>query len=199
MAPSPDAGSRPPGFRFSSRDVERYRQERRRGVPRPLFRRWEAIGLLLLVTVGAAFVPGVRGAPAMVTLLWNTVDAGDLRTSFLAMTPALLALLFSWRASGRMTRPFSSFAPLMATATLSAVAVFVAFHLGLHLALRFSRSWPWWSPWKATAPGAAVGLAVILLVAAIRFLWGRTADELRTYRTALQHPEEDFDSPEEDA
>lgn len=205
MAPNPDSASRPPGFRFSSPDVERYRQGRRRGVARPLFRRWEAIGLLLLVTVGAAFVPGVRGAPAMVTLLWHTVDAGDLRTSFQAMTPALLALFFAWRASGRMIRPFSSFAALMATVTLSAVLVFVAFHLGLHLALRASDAWPWWSPWKATAPGAAVGWAVILLVAAIRFLWGRAADELRSARTALQHPGEgsgspgDSGSPEEDS
>lgn len=196
MAPSPDTGSRTPGFRFSSPEVERYRQGRRRGVAQPLFRRWEAIGLLLLVTVGAAFVPGVRGAPAVVALLWHTADAGNLQTSFLAMTPALLALFFAWRASGRMTRPFSSFAALMATVTLSAVLVFVAFHLGLHLALRASDSWPWWSPWRATAPGAAVGWAVILLVAAIRFLWGRAADELRSARTALQHPAEGSASPE---
>ena len=93
----------------------------------------------------------------------------------------------------------------MATVTLSAVLVFVAFHLGLHLALRASDAWPWWSPWKATAPGAAVGWAVILLVAAIRFLWGRAADELRSARTALQHPGEgsgspgDSGSPEEDS
>ena len=50
-----DPAGRPRPFRFASDEVERYRQGRGPGQPRPLFRRWEAMGLLLLVAVGAAF------------------------------------------------------------------------------------------------------------------------------------------------
>lgn len=173
----PAGGPRP--FRFTSDGVERYRQRRGPGKPRPLFRRWEAMGLLLLVAVGAAFVPGVRGAPGMGTLLIQTAAAGDGRARLFIMAPPVLALLFAWRGSGRMTRPFTRFTSAASTATLSAMLVFIAFHLGLHVALRGTGMWPWWSPWRASAPGATVGWSILMVVTAIRFLWGRAARQLR--------------------
>ena len=137
------------------------------------------MGLLLLVAVGAAFVPGVRGTLGMGTLLIQTAAAGDMRARLFIMAPPILALLFAWRGSGRMTRPFSRFTAAASTATLSAMMVFLAFHLGLHVALRATGMWPWWSPWRASAPGAAVGWSILMAVTAIRFLWGRAARELR--------------------
>ena len=174
-----DPAGRPRPFRFASDGVNRYRQRRRRGQPRPLFRRWEAMGLLLLVAVGAAFVPGVRGAPGMGTLLIQTAAGGDMRARLFIMAPPILALLFAWRGSGRMTRPFSRFTAAVSTATLSALMVFIAFHLGLHVALRATGMWPWWSPWRASMPGAAVGWLILMVVTAIRFLWGSAARELQ--------------------
>jgi hypothetical protein len=174
-----DPAGRPRPFRFASDEVERYRQRRGPGQPRPLFRRWEAMGLLLLVAVGAAFVPGVRGVPGMGTLLMQTAAAGDTQARLFIMAPPILALLFAWRGSGRMARPFARFTSAAATATLSAMLVFIAFHLGLHLALRATGMWPWWSPWRASAPGATVGWSILIVVTAIRFLWGRAAGRLR--------------------
>ncbi len=164
--------------------------ERYRGGPsghrrRTLFRRWEATGLLLLVPVGCTFVPGVRGAPAVATVLLQAVASGDWRARFFALAPLLLAFLFALRAGGRLVRASSSYLSAAMMVTLSAVAVYLAFHLGLHLALRWSGAWPWWSPWKATAPGAAIGWGIILVVTAIRYLSRRASAALQSARHAL--------------
>lgn len=182
MTSNSDPGRNQGQFRFSSSEMNPYRGRRSAGARLSLFARWEAVGLLLLVPVGALFIPGVRGAPAVVTVLLDAAARGDLRARFFAVSPLLLALLFAWRAAGRLARPFAGYAAVASTATLSAVAAYVAFHLGLHLALRISGAWPWWSPWRATAPGAALGWIIILVVAAIRFLSRRTAATLEAAR-----------------
>jgi hypothetical protein len=141
----------------------------------------------LLVTVGAAFIPGATGAPAAATILAEAAARGDLRSRLLILAPPLLALLFAWRASGRLARPFPSYLPLAMLATLSALAVYIAFQLGLYLALRtpFAALPTGQSPWRATLPGATLGWGVMMIVASVRFLWARAAADLRAARKAL--------------
>jgi hypothetical protein len=169
-------------FRFS------FTSDRPEPAGPPLFRRWEALGLLLLVTVGAAFVPAAWGAPPAATTLVTVAARGDGGARFLSLAPPLLAVLFAWRASGRLTRPFAGFTSFFFLGTLSALAVYIAFQLGLVLALRTS---PVILPgdrsvWQATLPGAGMGWVVFLAVAAVRVLRGRAAAELQSAREQLE-------------
>ncbi len=186
-------------FRFSFSATGRYHAPGGPDPVRPLFRRWEATGLLLLVTVGGAFLPAGRGEPAVGTVLVEAAATGDLRARFFSLAPPLLAFLAAWRAAGRLSRPFRSFAPVAVEVTLSAVLVFVAFHLGLFLALQnHVRATASASPWEATLPGAILGWALILVVASIRLLWGRAAADRKAARQARNGPSGGDSSPPEE-
>ncbi|MFQ5768281.1 MAG: hypothetical protein ACE5ID_09910, partial [Acidobacteriota bacterium] len=96
-------------FRFTFAAARKYRTGSASRRERPLFRRWEAVGLLLLVTVGAAFIPSTRHQPAVGTLLMEAAARGELRARFFSLAPPLLALMFAVRASGRLVQPFRRF------------------------------------------------------------------------------------------
>ena len=173
-------------FRFSFAGADRYVDgQPGRDSGRPLFRRWEAIGLLLLVTVGAAFIPA--GGPAAATLLRAAAEQSDPSARFLTLAPPVLALMFAWRASGRLVRPFSRLAPLALVSTLSACAVFLAFHLGLYLALVAGSADPALRPgvWLTTVPGAVIGWVLLLVVASIRLAARRATHDLQAARDVL--------------
>ena len=181
---TPRAGDH--AFRFSFSSAERYRSRLPdRGNGPPLFRRWEAIGLLLLVTVGAAFIP--VGGPAVATLLITAAEQGGQPARLLTLAPPLLALLFAWRASGRLVRPFTRLAAVAAVSTLSAFAVFLAFHLGLYLAVVAGSADSALRPrmWLTTLPGAMAGWGLLLVVASIRLLAQRATRDLDAARELL--------------
>ncbi|MFQ5768759.1 MAG: hypothetical protein ACE5ID_12370, partial [Acidobacteriota bacterium] len=76
-------------------------------------------------------------------------------------------------------------------ATLSALAVFLAFQIGLSLALQGHVAGDQRPPhWVATVPGALAGWALLLLVASIRLLARRASRDLRTARHALDHDDQ---------
>jgi hypothetical protein len=142
-----------------------------------LFRRWEALGLLMLVALGAAFIPGTWGAPPAAFTLVAAAARGETETRLLSLAPPLLAAGFAWRASGRLARSLGSFTTLFFLVTLSSLAVYIAFQLGLVLALRTSHAAmpSVRSLWQSTLPGAALGWAALLVIAALRALRGRGA------------------------
>ena len=192
MPADPESTSSHRTEKAPSSTEERFRFSFTSGQPAPagspLFRRWEALGLLLLVTVGAAFIPAAWGEPPAATILVAGAARGDTEARLLSLAPPLLAVLFAWRASGRLTRPFAGFTSFFFLGTLSALAVYIAFQLGLVLALRTS---PVPMPggrslWQATLPGAGLGWGLFLVVAAVRVLRGRAAAGLRAARELLE-------------
>ncbi|MFQ5670449.1 MAG: hypothetical protein ACE5HD_08030 [Acidobacteriota bacterium] len=149
------------------------------------------MGLLLLVAVGASFVPGGTQRPAAGTLLMEAMARGDLRARFFSIAPPLLSFIFAWRASGRLTRSFRRLPAVLVVASLSAAAVLIAFHLGFFLALQtHSIAFP--PPpslWKSTLPGALMGWVLLLVVTGIRWLSHRADHELKAVREHLSRHE----------
>jgi hypothetical protein len=153
----------------------------------PLLQRWQALGLLLLVTVGAASIPGVRGEPPAAAILLAAAAQVDGKARLMGLAPPLLAALFAWRASGRLARPFPGFTSFFFLATLSSLAVYIAFQLGLVLALRTAPA-PLAggrSLWQVTLPGAALGWVVLQTVAAVQVLRRRASAGLQSAREVL--------------
>ncbi|MFQ5720278.1 MAG: hypothetical protein ACE5IK_12085 [Acidobacteriota bacterium] len=195
--PAPSGRRRLPGrraFRFSFSDAEKYRAADPGGAEKPpLLRRWEAVGLLLLVTVGAAFVPVAGQAAA--TRLIHLAAGGTTPIGLLSAAPPLLALMFAWRASGRLVRPFTRLGPFALVATLSALAVFLAFHLGLYLAFAAASidGRPEPGLWIRTVPGALAGWGTLMIVAVIRLGARAAARDLDAARTTMQLLDHDRD------